>query len=177
MTTRRTLTGALALMMLAAVPASADIMVYMEPADAIVNVGETTTIDIKANFSDSITGWGLDLAISEPVYTSWIDTILGASWDAPGGSLDGDWLVGLRFPSGLSGDGIVLATLTFEGLAEGVTSLTLSSGPEEDEGFGLEFGGFDTNVTFTPATLTVVPEPAALVLLTLGAVTVIRRRR
>ena len=173
---RTTLICGLTLMMLAAVPASANITVYMNPVDAVVNVGETTTVDIMATCDDPIMGWGIDMTIVNPGLLAWTNTALGASWDMPGGSLDGDGLNAIRFGSGVDGE-VLLATLTFEGLAEGATSLTLSSGPEEDEGFLLEYGGIETNVTFVPAMLTVVPEPTTIAMLSLISLVALRRRR
>ena len=43
----------------------------------------------------------------------------------------------LRFNTGIAGE-VLLATLTFQGLAEGQTLLTPGCGPEEDEGLMLE---------------------------------------
>jgi|GEM_PF-3806674 len=176
MTIKQTLTCTTALAALLSVPlASADVSVWLDPASPTVVVGETVDIDIMANFEAPVVAWGLDLAIGEPMYADWIGTSIGLEWDATD-TLDEDGLAGLRFGDGVTGD-VLLGTLTFEGLVEGMTSLTLSSGPEEDEGFLFETGELATNVQFTGADLTVIPEPGGLGLLILGALTAIKRRR
>ena len=177
MTTQRTLICLATLVLLASAPVvSADITVYFDPADSVVGLGQTVTVDIRADFDDPVVAWGLDLSIEQPEYAAWTNPVLGPDWNAPGESLDDDWLVGLRFPSGNYGD-VLLATVTFEGLAVGETLLSLSYGPEEDEGFLLEAGPLEGNVQFSPGSLTVVPEPGGLVLLALGALTIRLRRR
>ncbi|MGD8451075.1 MAG: hypothetical protein PVJ57_04600 [Phycisphaerae bacterium] len=155
-------------------PASADVIVRLEPAHPVVVVGESVSVDIMATFDEPVTAWGLDLTNAEPTYAAWTATSIGDDWDKPLETLDGDGLAGLRFPSGISGD-VLLATLTFEGLTEGETLLTLSSGPEEDEGILLASGSM-ADVQFTSATLTVVPEPATASLL-LSALFLLPRRR
>lgn len=155
--------------------ASADITVYFDPADSVVELGETVAVDIRADFGDPVVAWGLDLTLEQPEYAAWIDTVIGSAWDVTE-TLDEDGLAGLRFATGVSGD-VLLATVTFEGLAVGETLLTLSSGPEEDEGFLLESGFLAENVQFSPGSLTVVPEPAGLALLGIGMLAIRLRRR
>jgi hypothetical protein len=174
MTSHKTLTSIAVLTALVLVPAAtADMLVWLNPATPEVEVGQPVTVDLMASFDEPVMGWGLDLTIDEPTYASWSGTTLGGAWD-PTTTIDGDGLAGLRFPDGISGE-TLLATLTFEGLAEGVTALTLGSGPEEDEGILLASGELATNVQFTGATLTVVPEPAAVLLLA-GLIVLPRRR-
>lgn len=155
--------------------ASADVIVWFDPASATVEVGATVDVDIMADFEEPVVGWGIDLAIGEPSYADWIGTTIGTEWDATT-TLDGDGLAGLRFPDGISGE-VLLATVTFEGVAEGVTSLSLSSGPEEDEGFLLDTGVVAENVQFSPGSLTVVPEPGTIALLGLTSLAIHLRRR
>jgi len=166
MTIQRALICLTTLAVLVSTPVmSAEVTVWFAPASSTVVVGESVAIDIMANFEESAVAWGIDLALDEPAYADWIDTTIGLEWDATD-TLDGDGLAGLRFPPGISGD-VLLATLTFEGLVEGTTSLLLSSGPEEDEGFLLESGFLATDVQFTPGSLTVIPEPASVALFAL----------
>ncbi len=154
--------------------ASADVLVWLNPVDATVGVGETVDVDIMAYFEMPVVAWGIDLAIGEPTYVDWLGTSIGLAWD-PSDTLDGDGLAGLRFPFGVSGE-VLLGTLTFEGLSEGVTALTPSGGMDEDEGILFETGELATNVQFTGADLTVVPEPGAFGMLILGVLAAIRRR-
>jgi hypothetical protein len=176
MNIQRTLICLATLVMLASAPtAPADVLVYFDPVDSVVELGETVGVDIRADFDDPVVAWGIDLTVDKPEYASWIDTAIDPAWDIPGESLDEDWLVGLSFATGASGD-VLLATVTFEGLALGETLLSLSSGPEEDEGFLLEAGSMEENVQFMAGTLTVVPEPSGLALLGLGVLAIRLRR-
>lgn len=159
--------------LLAGVSASADVVVWLDPPSPTVSVGETVTVDIMAEFVDPVMAWGLDLTIAEPTVASLTQIAIGSEWDATD-TLDEDGLAGMRFPTGVGGQ-VLLATLTFEGLAIGETALNLSSGPEEDEGFLLEAGYVAATGDFTGATLTVVPEPATL-LLAVGFIVLARRR-
>ena len=177
MTMQRNLICLAVLAVVASAPAAwADIVVYFDPADPVVAVGETVEVDIRADFTDSVVSWGIDLFVEDAEYADWVDTAIGSYWDDPGGTLDEDGLAGLRFPTGIDGD-VLLATVTFEGLVEGETELRLDCGPEEDEGFLLEAGYLDENVQFFSGNLTVVPEPAGLTLLAIGALTIRLRRR
>ncbi len=157
--------------------ASGSIVVSIEPENPTVALGEFVDVDIVATFDDPIVAWGLDITVDVPAYTSWTLWEIGPEWNWPtSGSLDGDGLAGLRFPSGVTGE-VLLATLTFEGLSEGATLLSLSSGPEEDEGFEYQAGGLAEGVVFEPATLTVTPEPTTMALLLASSLLVLRRRR
>jgi hypothetical protein len=156
--------------------AAADVIVYFDPADSVLAIGDSVPVEIRAEFEEPVMSWGLDLTVEDSAYADWTDTVIGDAWDDPGDTLDHDGLAGLRFDTGIGGD-VLLATVTFEGLLEGETVLTLSMGPEEDEGFVLEAGGLASNVQFVPGSLTVVPEPAGLTLLAIGALTIRLRRR
>ena len=175
MTVSRSLTCTMLLAVLAtATAASGSVVVSFDPAADTVNVGEFVDVDVVATFDASVVGWGLDLSIEEPAYAGLTNVEIGPAWDPATQTLDGDLLAGLVFPPGLTGE-VLLATLTFEGLSLGTTDLTLSYG-DEDEGFQLEVGGLDTDVTFNGGSLTVTPEPASIVLLALGLGLTYRRR-
>lgn len=161
--------------LLVAAPALADVTVWLDAQDTVIPaVGQPVNVELWASVTDPIMAWGLDLTIQDVAVTSLTGHSIGTAWDATT-TLDGDGLAGLRFPTGITGD-VLLATLTFEGLTAGTTPLLLSSGPEEDEGFLLQAGTLDTNVTFVPASITVVPEPTMLALFGLGAAMLLRRR-
>jgi hypothetical protein len=161
---------------LASAPAaSGSIVVFFEPEDPTVEVGETVDVEIRATIDQSVVAWGLDLIIDKPLYAGWTSTVIGPLWDSTT-TLDLDGLAGVRFPPGVTGD-VLLATLTLEGLSEGETLLSLGVTPEEDEGLLWEVGGLATGVQFDSATLTVTPEPTTLALLMLSSCWGLRRRR
>ena len=165
-----------ALSLLIAAPAMANVEVSFDLPDSVVEVGQTVDIDIVATFSAPVVGWGLDVTLSDPGLGDWTDLTIGPLWDSSG-SIDGDGLAGLVFPTGYTGE-VLLATLTYEaGWTLGTTDITLSYGPEEDEGFLLESGPLDPVVTFNPGTIEVTPEPATLPLLVAALAFGLRRRR
>ena len=84
----------------------------------------------------------------------------------------------MAFPNGAVGE-VTLATITVRADAAGSSDLLLSATPGDlNEGFALEtpVGSFDTDVTFGVGTVTVLPEPATVALLALGAAIAARRR-
>ncbi len=153
--------------------ARADTWVEWVPEHAVVAPGESVLVQLKATFSDPVIGWGVDLTLDDPGSVELSDIAIGVSWDEVN-TIDGDGLAGLLFPTGVSGE-VLLATLTFTGVNEGATELLLSY-DGEDEGFLLEAGLLDTNVTFSPGTITVIPEPLTGVLVCLFAVPLLMRR-
>jgi hypothetical protein len=148
----------------------ADIIVGFAPPAKIVGLGDFFTVDIVADIpaAEPILVWGLDLTIADPAIASLTGPPeIGSEW-FPAFSPDGDGLAGLAFPTGVSGIGVVLATLSFSADAIGDTYLFLSITPgDPTEGFGLDPMGF-ANVIFEPGHLQVVPEPSALLLGGLG---------
>ena len=90
-----------------------DITVRFDPPDETVGLGDVFTMDIVADITDPVIGWGLDLAIVDPTIVSTVGApAVGPDWFgafAP----DGDGLVGLAFPNSVSGNSILLATTPF----------------------------------------------------------------
>ncbi|MCZ6683564.1 MAG: cohesin domain-containing protein [Planctomycetota bacterium] len=164
-------------MVLAASPArAADVVVRVTPSDSTVFVNDVFTVDIVADLSVPVLGWGLDFSIDDPSIVSMIGSPQLASppWAgvlAP----DGDGLVGLANPAGSSISGSVtpLASLTLQALQVGETDLRLAvTAGDLTEGFAMDPTGFAT-VSFVSAHVSViVPEPRSWVLLLLGGLAV-----
>jgi hypothetical protein len=149
----------------------------------IPNVGGTVDIDIVMDTYDtfpgqpvSILGWGIDL-LYDNTKLMVTNVVIGPEWD-PAFAPDGDGLAGLRFPNGISGQDILLATVTVQGLAPGVWTIASGNSYPQDltEGFALDPTGFEQVVLEDFAAITVLPEPTALALLALGGLVVFRRR-
>jgi len=164
--------------LLMASPALADtVYAGFEPTPKIVNLGDTFTVDIMADMTNPVVGWGLDLTVVTPAVANRTanDPVIGPMWD-PAFAPDGDGLAGLAFPSGVVGNDILLATVEFKALAYGVTDLVLSvTAGDLTEGFALEAPGAFDNYEFTVGQIRVVPEPAALALLGLSLLALRRR--
>lgn len=176
MLSRKTMCVAwLGMVLLAVNTAWASIIVRFEPATITIPQGSSAPVQIVADISEPIVGWGLDLTVTNPVVSLSGDPVLGPLW-AAGSTPDGDGLAGLAFPNSISGTGILLATLNFEGVSVGETDLLLSITPGDlTEGCPLDPSGF-AEITFQPGHIT-VPEPATLAMLTIAGVAAMRRRR
>jgi len=158
-------------------PATAGVIVVtFDPLVAYISpVGGTALVNVVADIpADSpVLGWGLDLDIVNPAIAALVGVSIPAPWTQVFGDPDG--IGGLAFPTGITGNDVVLATLTLQGLAVGTTEIHLSA-TEGDltEGFALDPTGFGTFVA--PCGVVIVtPEPASLVLLALAGL-VVRRR-
>jgi hypothetical protein len=162
----------------------ADIIVSFNPADATIpTVHGSVDVQIVASIpqSDSIIGWGLDLIVDTPGLVSWSVLSLGPDF-VPFSAPDGDGLGGIvPTPPGTSvwGASVLLATLRFTGVADyGQTSICTGSTPGDlTEGFARDpdIGGF-ANALYTCGMITLVPEPASLLLVSLAGLAVVRRR-
>lgn len=153
------------------------VRVFFDPSVATVGLNGTVDINLVADITDPVFGWGLDLLIGTPSITTLTSVAINASvWDAAFAP-DGDGLAALSRLGSTSGNGIVLATLTFSGDAIGQSFLWASDTPgDPTEGWPLDPTGFDTAV-YEKGSITVTPEPTTLSLLALGALGLIRRRR
>lgn len=156
----------------------AGITVYFDPDDVTVGVGDTFDIDILADIQEPVTGWGIDLEIVDDTIANLIQPPdIGPLWFAAFAP-DGDDLAALAFPNAISGNGILLATLTFEALEIGETDLLLShTGGDNTEGFALTTVGQFGDVTYMPGHIEVVPGPGGLALIAVGFIMPGRRRR
>lgn len=169
---------------LASAPAFATISVSFSPAAQSVPIaGGTATVDIVADIpaNDAIIGWGLDLGLigtSVSIANVAINTTL---FDAVPAA-DGDDLAAIVPFDQSALDGIVtLATITFSLDALGMTQLALADDHLADatEGFVLDPSAPDiyADVLYAAGSIEVVPEPATLALLALGAIASLKRKR
>jgi len=132
--------------------------------------GTPFRVDLVADLDVPVLGWGLDVGSAGPA-DQLGSPVIGPAWlplDAP----DGDGLAGAAFPDGVSGDGLLLATLRFTAYQPGSVrfsaSLTLG---DLTEGFALDPAGFASPVFFDPVvrvTVNPIPEPGVAVLLGAG---------
>lgn len=160
-----------------AMAASVPMTVYISPdCQTFDSPGGSTTVDIVADIPEenAIIGYGIDLVLSgDPVVTP-IGVTIGSAFDTVPTIPDGDGLAGMVQPSiPLYGNGIVLATVELSLDAEGTAWLTPGyTATDLTEGF-MTSGGFVTEIEWIPGCI-VVPEPATMLLLALGAL--LRRR-
>lgn len=153
--------------------------VYFNTPTTSLNIGNTFTVDLMADITDPVGGFGLDVSFDTSILSLIGLPAIGSSW-LPAIAPDGDGLAGFApftlFGPQLSGSGITLATLTFQAVDFGTTTLAASMTPNDfTEGFPLPFpalpGSFAA-VNFTNSSLTVdsapVPEPATMLLFGTG---------
>lgn len=175
------LTGICVIAMAAQAEASL-VNIRIMPAVQVVPLGSPVNVTIVADIEAPVVGWGLDVSASTPgIISQSSPPVIGASWlstFAP----DGDGLAGIASPfaptnGSVSGNGVLLATMSFTADAVGNTSLVpgVTAG-DLNEGFALDPTGF-ADLVFHSASITVVPEPASLSLVLVGATGTIRRRR
>ena len=128
------------------------------------SIGESVEIDIVAAFDTAIVGWGLDLEGTQPSLQL-DDVMVDSAWAAVFAP-DGDGLAGLTPAPGVTGDDIVLATLTLTALLAGESLLHLAvTEADLTEGFALQgVGQFDAVDFGEPLRVVVTPEPATGVL-------------
>ncbi|MCK4660127.1 MAG: hypothetical protein KAV82_11450 [Phycisphaerae bacterium] len=158
-------------------PAQASVIVRFDPPDITADLGDVFNIDIVADISDPVVAWGLDLTIDdESVISLAGEPVIGPDWTAAYAP-DGDGLAGVAFPESVSGNVILLATMTLSADVIGESDLRVSVTPGDfNEGFGLDPEGFDT-VTFELGHVTVIPEPVALCFFVVFLVTARRKVR
>lgn len=177
---------AMAMVLLANPSARGTIIVRFDPPQNQVNHGETLMVNLVADLgNEPVIGWGLDVAF-DPVLLSQVGgPAIGPFWETTY-TPDGDGLTGSVNPfsdpdqdgtfGSVSGNDVLLATLTFLAVGLGQTNLTASyTLTDLNEGFPLDSTGFAT-VIFQPAQIQVTPEPTTVALIVAGAFFWARRR-
>jgi hypothetical protein len=158
-----------------ATPVGATVIVTLVPSAIQLDVGQTFTVDIFADASAPLVGFGIDLVLDPIVGPGPGLPVIGSAW-IPVAGLDGDGLTGIGPITGLIGS-ILLATVTVEALAPGVANLDITVTPGDlTEGFPLLAGGFDVFQTATASVL-VTPEPSTSMLLSFGILVLLCARR
>ena len=154
---------------------SIDVFVRIDPPVQTVPLGSNFSINIVADITPPVVGWGLDLSLDNPPVASQVGgPVIGMPWIAAHAP-DGDGLVALASPfapvnGSVDGMSVLLATLSFHADAIGQTHLTPSATPGDlTEGFPLDPFGF-ANVNYTPGLVIVTPEPACGLALATGLV-------
>lgn len=157
---------------------------FVQQNSTIPTPGGTVNVDIVADIPENtaVVGWGLDLSIVNAAIANLTGAVVATPpWDAVTAP-DGDGLAGLAPTppgTGIWGNAVILATLTFTGLMEGTTAIALSNTPGDlNEGFAIDplLGGGFATVNYVGGTVTVLPEPTSLGLLALAGLLALRRR-
>jgi len=160
------------------------ITVTIDPVSQYVPYPGTAQVEIRATIAqeDALYGWGIDLGLSNGnVSFTDADVVINQLLFDPATSHDGDGLAALvQPPATVWGTNILLATVYLTLNAEGMTLLTPGDSNPAPLFNGDLFEGFTDAQGFVPVNYTggviYTPEPAALSLLALGALALLRRR-
>jgi hypothetical protein len=124
---------------------------------------------------DQLIAFGFD--VSNDAGVAYINAVVGASFNDDTGFFPTTDVAGSAFP-GVSGDGILLATLNFvAGPTPGSYGVSVGTSPGDfglSEGLFTEFG---VEALAASTSVTVVPEPSTALLLGFGLVALARSRR
>lgn len=147
----------------------ADMTVWVDVPSAPVVFPEWFRVEIRADIPDPIVAWGLDLAFDDTILSLEGPPNIGSSF-VEAFAADGDGLAALAFPTSVSGNDVLLATLDFRAIGIGTTDLWLSTTVGDlTEGFGLDPTGFAfVDFEHGSVTVTPIPAPAAVTLGVLG---------
>lgn len=152
--------------------------VYFDQPSLNVIEGDSFTVDLLATIesTEQILGWDIDL-LYDNTQVGLTGYTVGSSWNAPTPVPDDDesmaGLAGFPLPpgTGIWGTGVHLATLSFNCLAVGTSSLNIGT-DDALEGFQLAVGYPASFAAWTSDPTTVnqapVPEPATILLMGTG---------
>ena len=156
-----------------------EITVWAMPEMQEVNIADgTAMVDLYAFIPEEFAtiGFGFDVDV-DGASVSYVGFAPAAPFIATP-TFDGDGIGGVIFPPDTAfGDAVMLGTMTFSLDALGMSTLMFSDDNPDDltEGFALEAVGAFAEMCYEGATITVIPEPAALALLALAGLMVRRR--
>ena len=148
---------------------AAPVTVTFDPLDSVVYPSDSFSVNLVADIPDPVLGFGIDLSFDSTILS--LDTCtIGPSWSPVPSPLKNP--KGLAFPSPVSGDDVLLATLNFTALKLQQTNLIASYTPGDfTEGFPLAPpappGSF-ADVNFVNGSVSVVPIPPTVLLLGSG---------
>ncbi|CAG0983593.1 hypothetical protein PLCT2_02055 [Planctomycetaceae bacterium] len=153
------------------------VLVSYDPPSQVKYAGNTFTVDIMAHIpsDEPVLSWGLDLSFDDTILALIGAPVIGPQWTAgpdpvvTGGMVDG--LTGFAFPDPVTGDDILLATLSFKALAPGMSALMAGYDDPDFEGFWPEDGEPYLVQFVQGSSVTVmeaIPEPSSLLLMAAG---------
>jgi hypothetical protein len=120
-------------------------------------MGTTFDVDIRADISNPVVGFGIDLSFDASVLSQTVPPTVDPTWFAIAAP-DGDGLAGAAFPTPIFGTDVSLATMHFTAISPGMSALTLGATPGDlTEGFPLFPSGFDT-ASFQSGWVVVAPD-------------------
>jgi hypothetical protein len=147
----------------------------ISPAMAAITVNLQSSGQVLADIplQDAIVGFGFDELIATPGGLTYLGFTPGPLFTPVPSTPDGDGIAGIVFPPAVVyGTGVLLGTLHYSIHPGSWVDLGATAG-DETEGFALPGVGEFADVQYNGAYI--VPEPAALVLLALGALALRRR--
>ena len=160
------------------VPAHA-VQIDMNVLDSNIVVGENFGVEVWVDgegIGEELLAFGFDVDTPETYFT-YSGYTLGSGFDDSSDSLNSYNVTGDAF-TGIIADDVLLATLSFNAIAEGSDDLTVL-GINDSTFYGLfyETSGFNINAT-TNITIKPVPEPGTILLLGAGlpVIAVFRKR-
>lgn len=133
------------------------VTVRFDPQNTTVTAGDSFTVKLVADIPVPVVGWGLDVGFDSALLT--LESVeVGPAWHAATAA-DGDNLAALAFPSPVSGQNTLLATLHMKAKVNscsGTATLAASyTASDLAEGFPLPVGDF-ANATFVAGSVAVV---------------------
>lgn len=176
--------AALGALLLAALPARAYQVTLVGPTQ--VTLGSTFSFDVlltdAVGFEDELLAFGFDVTSANPSIAQFTGATVYAPFNDDSASFVSTMVAGSVFPGLTRGDGtsFLLARLTFQALAAGLTTLGITSDTLDlNEGLVYLLAGNQPLAATASIAIAPVPEPSAYVLLVAGLVVIglVSRRR